>query len=303
MAATEITIRADKCRKDGLCAKVCPSRIFDGRPGELPRVRRVQDCVLCGHCMAVCPNDAIVHSRLDPAGFTKIEQRTPVQGAALLDLLRQRRSVRVYKRLPVARELLARIAEVAGYAPTSAHGGEGWTRCVTVVHGEDEMRRVLELTVEYMRELRGLLESLPVRILAKFKIEPRRGRGMLHDLDMRLTEYEQGRDAIVYSAPAAMFVHTPQLTAEPQIDCDAALFAMMLAAHSHGLGTCWNGWLAKAADAFKATRATGLRRLLQIPAHHAVGAAMTLGFPGVELHSVPPRQTVVRWPSAGAAGA
>jgi nitroreductase len=93
------------------------------------------------------------------------------------------------------------------------------------------------------------------------------------------------------------------LTPEPQIDCDAALVAMMLAAHAHGLGTCWNGWLAKAADAFKARRAVGLRRLLQIPDHHEVGAAMTVGIPGIQLHSVPQRETAVRWVSAEAAGA
>jgi nitroreductase len=171
------------------------------------------------------------------------------------------------------------------------------------VSGESDMRRVLELTVEYMREMRALLNSPLVKLAARFKIEPRRGRSMLDDLDMRLAEYEQGRDAVVYGAPAAIFVHTPRLTPEPQIDCDAALFAVMLAAHARGLGTCWNGWLAKAADAFKARRATGLRRLLRIPDHHEVGAAMTVGFPGIDLHSIPQRETLVRWASAEPSGA
>jgi nitroreductase/NAD-dependent dihydropyrimidine dehydrogenase PreA subunit len=303
MAATGITIVADKCRRDGLCAQVCPVRIFDWRLGEVPQVRRVEQCVLCGQCLAVCPSDGIVHSRLEESRFTRIERRTPVEGAALMELLRQRRSVRVYQPQPVPRELLARIVEMAGFAPTSAHGGEGWTRFVTVVSGEAEMRRVLELTVDYLRELRAVLDSLLVRGLAKFLVPPRRGRSMLPDLDMRLAEYSHGRDAIVYGAPAAMFVHTPRETPDPQTDCDAALFAMMLAAHAHGLGTCWNGWLAKAAETFRVRHATGLRRLLQIPDHHEVGAAMTVGFPGLRLHSVPPRETTVRWAGTEGAGA
>jgi nitroreductase len=164
------------------------------------------------------------------------------------------------------------------------------------------MGRALELTVEYLRELRAVLHRPLVRVLAKFLVPPRRGRSMLPDLDMRLAEHDQGRDAIMYGAPAAIFVHAPRETPAPQIDCDTALLAMMLAAHAHGLGTCWNGWLAKAAEAFKVRHATGLRRLLQIPDHHEVGAAMTIGFPGLKLHSIPQRQTMVQWVSAEGAG-
>ena len=294
-APTVITIRSEKCKKDGLCVTVCPVRVFAAGKNESPVVRRADECVLCGQCLAVCANEAIAHSRLDRSRFVRIDGQQPVEGAAAMQLLRQRRLVRAYKPEAVPRELIERIVEVAGFAPTSAHGREGWVRTVTVVTGVEEMRRVAALTVEYMRELRGLLRSPFAKLVARFKVEPRRGRAMLPDLDMRIAEYEQGRDAIVYGAPAAIFVHTPEVTSEPSADCDAALFAVMIAAHAHGLGTCWNGWLAKAGDAFKARKAKGLRRMLGIPEHHVVGAAMTLGYPAVRLHSVPQRETHLHW--------
>jgi nitroreductase/NAD-dependent dihydropyrimidine dehydrogenase PreA subunit len=294
-SVTSISIDADRCRKDGLCAQVCPVRIFVAPKGDLPVVQRAEDCVLCGQCVAICAHQAILHSRLDLGRLVRIEERHPVEGPAAIELLRQRRSVRVYKSDPVPRDLLERIVEVAGFAPTSAHGKEGWVRSVTVVSGPDQMQRVRDLTVEYLRELRGLLGSAMVGFVARFKVEPRRGIGMLPDLDLRLAEHDQGRDAILYDAPAAVFVHTPEATHEPSADCDAALFAMMIAAQAHGLGTCWNGWLAKAASAFKAKRATGLRRMLAIPDHHQVGAAMTIGFPALRLHSIPQRETRIHW--------
>jgi len=292
---TEITIDVDKCKHDGLCAQLCGARVFDWSENEPPVVRRAELCMLCGQCLAICANDAIAHSRLDRKNFARIENRQPVEAAAMEQFLRQRRSVRNYKPTEVPRELLERIAQVAGFSPTSAHGKEGWVRSVTIVSGADDMRRVAELTAEYMRELGAFLSSFVVRQIARFKIEPRRGIGMLPDLNMRVAEYEAGRDCLVYSAPAAIFVHTPELTHEAQIDCDAALMAMMMAAHAHGLGTCWNSWIAKAADAFKVKRAVGLRRMLAIPEHHKVGAAMTIGFPAIKLHSVPQRETAIHW--------
>jgi len=296
--STQIAIASEECKKDGLCVKVCPVRIFTAAEGQLPSIHDAEHCVLCGQCLAVCPSNCITHSRLEQARLSRIEDRKPVEGSAMVEHLRQRRSVRVYKPVPVERELLERIASVAAYAPTSAHGGEGWVRSVTLVSGAADMSRVLEFTVQYMDELRRLLRSPMVRLVAKLKIEPRRARSMLHDMDMRLSEHGQGRDAVIYGAPAAAFVHTPETTPEPHADGDSALFSMMLAAHAFGLGTCWNGWIAKAADAFKVKRATGLRRMLQIPEHHTVVAAMTLGYPAVKLHSVPQREVAVHWPSA-----
>ncbi|MBN2358581.1 MAG: nitroreductase family protein [Deltaproteobacteria bacterium] len=292
---TAISIAAEQCKRDGLCARVCPARIYDWQKDTVPTISRVEHCGLCGQCLAVCPGGAIVHSRLDPNHFTRIENRQPVEPAAAQELLRQRRSVRNYKPDEVPRDLLEQIARVAAYAPTSAHGGEGWVRSATIVSGRADMQRVLELAVEYLRELRGMLDLFVVKQMARFRPELQRAFGMLPDLEMRLAEHAAGRDVILYSAPAAIFVHTPRQTAEPQVDCDAALYAMMIAAQAHGLGTCWNGWLTKAGDAFKARRATGLRRLLAIPDHHDVLAAMTIGYPALRLHSIPQRETAIHW--------
>jgi nitroreductase len=134
-----------------------------------------------------------------------------------------------------------------------------------------------------------------VRMVARWKESPRKGRLMLPDMKMRLAEYERGRDVITYGAPAALFVHSPRVTPTPQTDCDCVLYPMMLMAHALGLGTCWNGYLDKAASGFKIRGFTALREMLELPDHHDVYAAATLGFPGVKLHSVPQREIEARW--------
>jgi hypothetical protein len=70
---------------------------------------------------------------------------------------------------------------------------------------------------------------------------------------------------------------------------------MMLMAHAVGLGTCWNGYLSKAASGFKMASFRALREMLEVPDHHDVYSAATVGFPHLKLHSVPERQTRTHW--------
>ncbi len=52
-------ISADRCISCGLCVKVCPTNVFDGAVGEVPRIARQSDCQTCYMCEAYCPVDAL----------------------------------------------------------------------------------------------------------------------------------------------------------------------------------------------------------------------------------------------------
>jgi nitroreductase/NAD-dependent dihydropyrimidine dehydrogenase PreA subunit len=295
MKAKTISIDQEKCRKDGLCATVCPMRIMTHEKNEYPKIGNEELCVLCGQCIAVCPAEAITHGMLDASRFQKITDLPPINEDAISSLLRQRRSVRAYKQRSVPRAVLEEIVQVVGFAPTSAHGGEGWVRSVVIVSGKDTMQKILDLTAEYLRRLKKLMEGFIVKNIALVNPHARMGRSLLPDIKMRLAELEQGRDAILYNAPHALFFHAPKYSNYPQVDCDTALYSVMLLAHAKGLGTCWNGWLEKAASGFKVKSFTALRDFLGIPDHHDFYAAATLGYPTVTLHSIPHRETKIRW--------
>lgn len=294
MTDRNITIDPEACALDGLCVRVCPARILTAEPKQVPTVGDVDQCVLCGQCMAICPSEAIAHSRLEFRHFTRIRERRH-DGGEVLDTLHQRRSVRAYRRKRVSKRELEEIARIAAYAPTGAHGGEAWVRRVVIVTGFENMEKVRDLTADYMTRLEGLMSGVMMKIAASFNEQARGGLHMLPDLQMRLAEREQGRDAITFEAPAALFVHAPRAAPVPQIDSDAAMMAMMLAAQASGLGTCWNGYMQKASCGFKVSGFTALKEFLKVPDHHEVFAACTIGFPAIRLHSVPQRETEIRW--------
>jgi nitroreductase/NAD-dependent dihydropyrimidine dehydrogenase PreA subunit len=285
---------SEKCTKDGLCSNVCPTRIIAWEKNGVPKVSNSASCVLCGHCMAVCSRDAVSHSGLERSRFTSIVNSKPIDTDVAEAFLKQRRSLRVYKKDLVPRDLLERIASVAGYAPTGAHGSESQNRGVTIVSGPEAMKRVLELTAHYLQDMRKLLDSFMVRMASRFNLEARRGRLMLDDLDMRLNELQKGQDVITYMAPAAMFVHVPRLTPTPQEDCDGALMMIMFAAQANGLGTCWNGWLSHAASAFQ-TKDRVFRKFIKLPEDHDVYAAATIGYPAVKMRNLPDRRVNIRY--------
>jgi nitroreductase len=154
---------------------------------------------------------------------------------------------------------------------------------------------VRETTVEYVRRIHKVVSGWVVRTFSRFDDSARQALEVAPDFAMRLAEWDRGRDAITYGAPAAIFAYAPTSSSTPQVDCDAALLYAMLAAESHGLGTCWNGLLQGAAAGDHLRGFARLRDFLGIPDGHKCYAAATIGYPAVKYRRVAERGVAVRW--------
>jgi nitroreductase len=157
------------------------------------------------------------------------------------------------------------------------------------------MKAVLDMTAEYLRRSLKLLDSRFLKAMARFLASAKAGVAVAPDLRMRINEYSDGRDAITYHAPAAMFFHAPANSSTPQTDCDTALFSVQLYAEAFGLGSCWNGLIQMAAAGAHLRGFTRLAEFLRVPQGHKCYAAMTLGYPSANLHSLPERQVDLTW--------
>lgn len=295
-----ISIRLETCAGCGLCSRICPTRLFRSpEAGGAPSVRHPEECVLCGHCLGACPTGSIIHSGLSLSHFRPIRGSGPFMPEAAFQFLSQRRSLRNYRTEAPSKELLEKIAQIAGYAPGSPHHRVGWVRGVTIVNGTGPMKAVLDMTAEYMRRSLKLLDSRFLKAMARFSDAAKAGRAVVPDLRMRIDEYSAGRDSITYHAPAAMFFHAPASSSTPQTDCDTALFAVQLYAEAFGLGSCWNGLIQMAAAGEHLHGYTRLAEFLRVPQGHKCYAAMTLGFPASKLHSLPERMVDITWIERG----
>ncbi len=132
MDAERPWIDVGRCLGCGLCVTICPSGTLS-RDQDKARVTGA-NCIGCGHCAAVCPAEAV---RCDPgdgwatAFFTFTPSGAMIQPgafapAALVDLLRSRRSCRSFRPEPVPVPFLEDLVRAAVTAPSGTNS-QHWT--------------------------------------------------------------------------------------------------------------------------------------------------------------------------------
>jgi len=115
----KIIIDQNKCTGCGDCATDCTRHTLEMRDSKA----RVLDgdCLLCGHCLAVCPAGAV---RMEGIGDEILEADDAawrLDADALKAHLKMRRSIRQYKQIPVEREKIEAIIEAGRLTPTGSN--------------------------------------------------------------------------------------------------------------------------------------------------------------------------------------
>ena len=258
-----ITIDPAKCNHDGLCVQACPAFIITMEKGGLPETVAGTEsrCIGCGHCVAVCPTEALDNSLAPRKDFLPVPADRP--GADEVEgLLLARRSVRGFRKEPVDRKQLERLLEAARRAPTASNSQQvSWT----MVRDPEMLVRIRKLT-------EGWMATIP-----------------------RLEHYAEaernGKDSVLRGAPVLAVAHSPKGYLWADTDCAIALTYMELLAASMGLGACWGGLATSAANLVPE-----LAELLEIPEDHKVCGTLMLGLPRQKHLSIPPRNPAkVTW--------
>ena len=144
----EITIDADVCKKDGLCALSCPRGILEQEEkGAVPKIvgAYLEKCFRCGQCVAVCPHGTISHSHFQKSTVTPIRSESVPTYDQVLELIRSRRSKRLFKEKAVERAVIEKVLEAARFAP-SAHNEQ--TTEFVVIQDKRTINDIATLTAE-----------------------------------------------------------------------------------------------------------------------------------------------------------
>ena len=125
-----ITIDRNRCKKDGLCARVCPKRIFVQREKlTIPELEDKEGCIACGQCVAICRQDAVCHSEFPSSEIRAIQVEEMPTTEQLMTLLKSRRSIRAFRDKSLAKATLESIIDGARRSEERRVGKECYSPC------------------------------------------------------------------------------------------------------------------------------------------------------------------------------
>ncbi len=254
-----MTIDAQKCKRDGLCSMACPMGLIvpnkEKFPEPVPDAEKF--CVGCGHCVAVCPHDALSLTAMQPQSLPLIKKELIPSKETLEQTLKTRRSIRQYKDQSVPHDILANLLDITRWAPTAANVQPV---NLLVIEKKEEVKKLAGLIAEGFRK-NNLVPPL-------------------------VEAWDKGKDVFLRNAPHVIIAHANSTTNYmPLTDCAIALTFLDVMAPTYGLGTCWAGVLMIAANAYPP-----LVEFLKLPKDHKIYGAMMLGYPKYSYRRIPQRK-------------
>ena len=256
-----VGIDYEKCNGCRLCIQECRFYLLDEARNKVLFEDVDNMCMLCGHCIAVCPQNAIIYEDFGDEAFSfeGIENLdTIVPYDNLYKFLRAHRSIRHYKKKEVPKDILKKVIDLMQYTPT---GSNLRFEKYTIISDQEKLRSLSDMVIDTI----------------------------LNTLGMR-AQYEDGFEARkkVYKNP--VFMDAPHvIIVSSQLDMPLAdhnigiiITYGRLAAESLGLGTCWNGFVQIASQHNKKImKLAGIRG-------KRIGA-FTIGYPNIIFKRCPPR--------------
>lgn len=275
-------IDAMKCTGCGRCVKVCPKQVLEVKDGKAVII--AEQCLLCSHCYSVCPENAVAFDGLlRKPGFASFRYREDMvkPGKAdpefLVNFVRSRRSVRIYKNKGVPGKILNDLVEFASTAPSGSNC-QDWE--FTILNGRDKVFSLAQEIGNFFMGLNRIVRNPILRYLTFFVAGKKLisyYRNHYESVVFGLAEAVKGRDPLFHGAPALVIIHSGMEGSLPVEDAQYASYHMVLLAHSLGLGTCYIGYASEVLNS-----SAKIRRNLGIPKTNRVHTVLAVGYPGIE---------------------
>lgn len=269
-------VNLETCTGDGLCAAVCPEDALEMVDEKAATVEtRADSCIFCGQCVAVCPTESLKMPELPMEDFHRLE-KMPFGYYQLLDFLKLRRSVRVFKDRPVERGVIEKILDAAATAPM---GIPPHTTEVVVLDEPAELDFLLESLVKHydglIKAFSNPIGRATIRLSVGAEIYGEL-QGHVVEVATRANEVyrRDGTDHYMYGAPALMLFHANRWGMSYEENAHLICTYAMLAALSLGLGTTIIGMIPPVVD-----RSKELRQRYGIPKENRVLTSLILGYP------------------------
>jgi nitroreductase/NAD-dependent dihydropyrimidine dehydrogenase PreA subunit len=289
-----ISIDSAKCTKCGFCIDECPNYVFAlisvaGGDTEI-KVRYPEQCCICAHCVAICPETAINHDEMPAEKFEDLPG-TRIPPEHIKNLLLSRRSIRAFKEKPVTKEVVGQLIETGVHAGSSSNGQ---TENFIIIQDRKVLAELEQIVVEVLWKagLKYLGSSIGCK-LAKMKLGDEMVRQFIpyHHIIKNRKKNNQLEGMVFRNAPVVIVSHGLRTNFMAHANCAIAARNMEIMARTMGLGTCWVGFLSTAANHSKK-----IGRYIGIPDDHNIYSAIMVGYPKHEYKKkIPRKDREVRW--------
>lgn len=281
MEENKIEIDRDLCNGCGLCVTVCPTgtiSLIDGKAAASGG-----ESIFCGHCEAVCPQEAIHVTAIDEEmsrfkTFTADKQWLPpgkYNTSGLVRLMSSRRSCRCFTDQPVDRAVLEDLMKIGITAPSGTNS-QSWT--FTILPTRKAVAAFAEHVASFFRRLNLTAEKTMLRLFLKLIGKGELDayyRGYYRKVKEALEEWHRsGKDRLFHGSTAAILIGSKPAASCPAEDALLAAQNILLAAHSMGLGSCLIGY---AVAAMK--KDSSIQQAMGIPSEEDIHAVIALGYP------------------------
>lgn len=263
---SKIEIDNKKCISCGYCLDVCGSATLEIIDNKIVQTKP-QLCALCGHCAAICPKDAISSNKNNKKVY-KIE-KTYNNLNEIEKLLKNKRSIRIFKNKKIDKNTLEKIIYYAEKSPSSSNKRKREYIVIT------DRNKIIELEKAVIKKFNSLKKIASPFLISFMKIFSRKTAKTLHnlreDVNQMNKQFKDKNYPIFRNAHCVVIITAPTKEVQTKDDCIIAQQYMMLYAESIGLGSCIIGY---AQYVHKS-----LEKMLKIKKNHSIFAVTTLGYP------------------------
>jgi len=257
-----IGIDYDKCINCKECLMECPNYLYEeDLDKRIIFIDPNKSCIKCGHCISLCPVDAILYENMGNALIIeRIENLENLTSSdQLYKFLQSIRSVRRYKKNKIPKDQIKKIVDAMHYAPT---GANIQSEKITVISDPQRIKNLSDAIIEAINK-----DERYASYFAKtFKKHRER--------------YDQA--PVFFDAPHVVIIHTKMSLKINYFNIANIISYGRIMAHSLGLGTCYIGQ-AQIASEIDPT----INKFAEV--NDKILCAFTLGYPDVNFLKIPPR--------------